>query len=166
MTAIPTSNWIAPLIGMLAVLVWRVRETQRAVTLKKIVIPPLGMTMGLGMFVMPQFRVPLSWALVSFLMGAVVLAWPLLKTSRLEREGCQVMMRRSKAFFGVVLVLAIIRFAARSYLDTVLTLEQTAGLFFLLAYGMILRWRYSLLVAYRAIVAEPCKDASLEMVAN
>ena len=166
MTAIPTSNWIAPLIGMLGVLIWLVRETQQAVTLKKIVIPPLGMTLGLGMFAAPQFRVPWSWAVASFVVGAVVLAWPLLKTSRLEREGCRVMMRRSKAFFGVVLVLAIIRFAARSYLDTILTLEQTAGLFFLLAYGMILRWRYSLLRSYQAIVAEPCKDAELELAAN
>ena len=162
MTAIPTGGWIAPLIGMVGVLIWRVRETQSAITLPKIVIPPLGMTLGLGMFVVPVFRVPWSWALAAFVLGAGLLAWPLLKTSKLKRVGNKVMMHRSKAFFGVVLVLAAIRFAARSYLDTILSLEQTAGLFFLLAYGMILRWRIAMLVAYRKIVAEPAPALELE----
>jgi membrane protein CcdC involved in cytochrome C biogenesis len=107
------------------------------------------------MFVVPGFRVPLVWALSAFLIGAIVLAWPLLATSRLERSGDAIMMKRSGAFFAVVLVLAAIRFAARSYVDQFLTVQQTAGLFFVLAFGMILRWRLSMLLAYRALTALP-----------
>jgi len=136
-------------VGMLAVLAWRIREGRTAVTLKKILIPPMGMATGLSMFLLPAFRVPLLWAIASFALGAILLAWPLLATSRLERVGDAIMMKRSSAFLLVILVLAVVRFAARSYLDTVLSIEQTGALFFLLAFGMILRWRMSMFLAYR-----------------
>jgi membrane protein CcdC involved in cytochrome C biogenesis len=62
------------------------------------------------------------------------------------------MMQRSNAFFGVLILLAIIRVAARGYLDNVLTVQQTAGLFFLLAFGMIVRWRSQMYLEYRALM--------------
>jgi membrane protein CcdC involved in cytochrome C biogenesis len=141
------------LAGALAVVVWRVREGKTAVTLKKILIPPLGMATGFSMFLVPAFRVPFSWAAVAFLVGAIALAYPLLLTSRLERDGETIMMRRSGAFFTVVIVLAAIRFLARDYLDRVLSIEQTGGLFFILAFGMILRWRMSMFFEYRTLTA-------------
>jgi membrane protein CcdC involved in cytochrome C biogenesis len=141
------------LAGALAVVVWRVREGKTAVTLRKILIPPLGMATGFSMFLVPAFRVPFSWAAVAFLVGAIALAYPLLLTSRLERDGETIMMRRSGAFFTVVIVLAAIRFLARGYLDRVLSIEQTGGLFFILAFGMILRWRMSMFFEYRTLTA-------------
>ena len=149
----PAVSAFAAFAGAAAVMVWRVQEGRSAVTLRKIVIPPLGMATGFSMFVVPGFRVPLLWALAAFLVGAVALAWPLLATSRLERDGDAIMMKRSGAFFAVVIVLAAIRFAARSYLDQVISVEQTAGLFFVLAFGMILRWRASMFFSYRALTA-------------
>jgi len=141
------------LAGLAAVLVWRIREGKTAVTLRKILIPPVGMATGFSMFVAPAFRVPILWAAIAFLVGAVALAYPLLLTSRLERVGDTIMMKRSGAFFAVVIVLAIIRYLARGYLDSVLTLEQTGGLFFILAFGMIVRWRMSMYFEYRALTA-------------
>jgi len=140
-------------MGMLAVLVWRVREGRSAVTLRKIVIPPMGMATGFSMFVMPAFWVPWTWAIGAFLIGAIALAYPLLRTSRLHRDGDAVMMKRSGAFFAVVIFLAAIRLLARSYLDTVLTIPQTGALFFVLAFGMILRWRMSMYFEYKALTA-------------
>ncbi len=139
--------------GLVGVLFWRVREGLSAVTVRKIVIPPLGMATGFCMFFAPQFRVPWMWALGAFAVGAVLLAWPLLATSRLEREGEAIMMRRSKVFFLVIIALAGVRYYARGYFDHVLTLEQTGGLFFILAFGMILRWRLSMLREYRRLMA-------------
>lgn len=151
----PGFSIVSTLAGFAAVMVWRIREGRTAVTPRKILIPPIGMSTGFSMFVVPVFRVPLSWALVAFLLGAVLLAWPLLRTSRLQRAGDAIMMQRSGAFFAVVIVLAAIRYLARSYLDSYLTLEQTAGLFFILAFGMILRWRVSMYFEYRALIAQP-----------
>jgi membrane protein CcdC involved in cytochrome C biogenesis len=137
------------LIGLSAVLAWRIREARGPVSLKKIVIPPFGMATGFSMFLVPAFRIPWTWALGAFLAGAVVLAYPLLRTSKLVREGDVVLMQRSSAFFTVILALAAMRLLARGYLDTLLTAKQTAALFFILAFGMILRWRVRMLVEYR-----------------
>jgi len=149
----PATSAVTSLAGMVAVLAWRVQEGRRAVTLKKIVFPPLGMATGFSMFVVPAFRVPLLWALVAFLIGAIVLAYPLLLTSRLERDGDAIMMRRSSAFLIVIVVLALVRYFARGYFNTLLTLEQTGALFFILAFGMILRWRAGMFFEFRKLAA-------------
>ncbi len=124
---------LAAVAGFAGVMIWRVREGRTAVTLKKIVIPPLGMATGFSMFIVPNFRVPWSWALVAFLIGAIALAYPLLATSRLQRVGDVVMLKRSGAFFAVVVVLPVVRDVARGYLDTIMSVVQTAGLFSVLA---------------------------------
>src|SRR5580704_14147622 len=150
----PLSSLVASLFGLAAVTVWRLHESRRAVTLKKIIIPPLGMATGFSMFLVPAFRVPWSWAAAAFVVGLVALAYPLLVTSKLVRDGDAIMMRRSNAFFIVVVALAAIRFLARDYLDTYMTLQQTGGLFFVLAFGMILRWRLRMLCEYRTLTAQ------------
>ncbi len=150
------SIWITAfvsLVGLAGVMTWRIREGRTAVTVRKIVIPPLGMSTGFCMFFVPVFRVPWTWAALAFLAGALLLAWPLVATSKLVREGEAIMMRRSGAFFAVIVVLALIRFLARGYLDKVMSIEQTGGIFFILAFGMILRWRLRMLFEYRALTA-------------
>jgi membrane protein CcdC involved in cytochrome C biogenesis len=141
------------LAGLVAVIAWRLREARTAVSLKKIVIPPIGMATGFSMFFVPVFRVPWAWAGAAFLIGAVVLAWPLLLTTRLIRQGDVIMMKRSSAFLAVILALAAVRFLARGYFDTLLTAQQTAGLFFILAFGMIVCWRTKLLIDFRKLTA-------------
>lgn len=145
---------ISSIAGAIAVMFWRVRETRTAVSAKKIVLPPVGMATGLAMFTMPIFRVSWTWAGMAFLCGALIFAYPLLKTSRLVLEGDNVMMQRSNAFFGVLILLAIIRIAARGYLDSLLSVPQTAALFFLLAFGMIVRWRMQMFMEYRNLVGQ------------
>lgn len=144
---------VAAVAGLAGVLAWRIREGQTPVTIRKILIPPAGMATGFSMFFVPAFRVPITWAIAAFLIGAIALAYPLLLTSRLERHGDTIMMKRSGAFFAVVIVLAAIRYLARGYFDSLLSIEQTGGLFFILAFGMILRWRMSMFFEYRALTA-------------
>jgi membrane protein CcdC involved in cytochrome C biogenesis len=145
---------IGALIGLLGVLAWRIREGRTAVTVKKIIMPPLGMATGFCMFIVPAFRVPWMWALGAFLIGMIALAYPLLVTSRLVRTGDTIMMKRSNAFFLVVIALAAIRYFARGYFDHIMSIDQTAALFFVLAFGMILRWRLRMLSEYRALSAQ------------
>jgi membrane protein CcdC involved in cytochrome C biogenesis len=146
---------VGSLGGVVGVLVWRVREGRTAVSIRKIVIPPLGMATGFSMFVVPACRIPWTWAAIAFLIGAIALAYPLLLTSRLVRQGDVVMMQRSHAFFSVIVLLAAIRIFARGYFDTLLTVQQTASLFFVLAFGMIVRWRAQMLFEYRRLISSP-----------
>ena len=144
---------LVSVLGLIGVIIWRIREARTAVTVRKILIPPLGMSTGFCMFLLPAFRVPILWAAVAFLVGALLLSWPLLVTSRLTVKGDQIMMHRSRAFFLVIVALAAIRYFARGYFDSIMTLQQTAGLFFILAFGIILRWRLQMFSQYRALVS-------------
>ncbi len=149
-----TTSIVTSIVGFVGVMLWRVREGRSPVTLRKIVIPPLGMATGFSMFVVPAFRIPLYWGALAFLIGAIFLAYPLLLTSNLVREGGAIMMRRSNAFFFVIVVLAAIRFLARNYLDHIISIQQSAALFFILAFGMIVHWRMRMLLQYRALCSQ------------
>ena len=150
----PGTSILVSLAGLIAVITWRLREARTAVSVRKIIIPPLGMATGFCMFFIPAFRIPWAWACVAFLIGYVALAWPLLLTTRLIRRENAIMMKRSSAFLVVIFVLAAIRFLARGYFDTILTVQQSAALFFVLAFGMILRWRTRLMLDFRKLTAE------------
>jgi membrane protein CcdC involved in cytochrome C biogenesis len=144
---------VGSVVGFIAVMIWRIREGRTAVTIRKIIIPPLGMATGFSMFVVPGFRFPWTWGVLAFLIGAIFLAYPLLVTSKLIRDGDSIMMKRSNAFFVVVIALAAIRYFARGYFDSLLSIQQTGALFFVLAFGMIVRWRMRMLQEYRTLTA-------------
>jgi membrane protein CcdC involved in cytochrome C biogenesis len=145
---------LAPIAGGLGVLAWRFHETRRPVTARKIIIPPLAMSTGFGMFVAPQMRIPVTWGLGAFLVGALVLAVPLARTSTLERVGDQVLMRRSKGFILILLALLALRIALHDYVGHLISPTQTAALFFILAFGMILRWRVGMYFRFRELRGE------------
>ena len=142
---------LAPVVGGLAVLVWRWHETRTPVTIKKIVIPPLGMATGFCMFFAPQMRVPWTWGAAAFVAGAVLLAIPLIRTSKLERSGDVVMMRRSQGFMLILLALLALRIGLHEWIGRYVSATQTAALFYLLAFGMIVRWRAGMYFAYKAL---------------
>jgi membrane protein CcdC involved in cytochrome C biogenesis len=140
------SSLVLSLVGFLTILAWRIRETHSPLTLRKIVAPPMGMSTGLCMFAAPAFRVPWPWALVSVSLGATILAYPLLRTTDLHADPTTgtLKMKRSPAFFFVFVGVALLRFIARAWISQLVSVPQTAALFFLLAYGMILRWRFAM----------------------
>jgi membrane protein CcdC involved in cytochrome C biogenesis len=161
MNLIPGATLTSAVLGFLVIMAWRIGESRSAVTARKIVLPPMGMATGFCMFLAPGFRMPWTWAAAAFLVGAVLLAEPLVRTSRLKLVGETVMMHRSPAFFFVIVVLALVRFLARGYLDRFITIEQSGGLFFILAFGMIVRWRVTMYLAYRRITQpQPLVTAS------
>jgi membrane protein CcdC involved in cytochrome C biogenesis len=110
------------------------------------------MLTGLSMFFIPMFRVPYSWSALSFALGAVVFAIPLMRTSRLRLDGSVVTVQRSASFFIVIIALASVRFFARQYIGSYVSLSQTASLSFLLALGMIIRWRAAMYWEYKRLV--------------
>jgi membrane protein CcdC involved in cytochrome C biogenesis len=143
------------LVGAAAMLAWRMRETRSPVTAKKLLLPPLGMSTGFAMFLFPPARVPLSWALAAFAFGALVLSFPLLHTSKLERRGDDILMERSKFFLWILLGLLAVRFVLRGYVEQLVSPIQTGGLFFIAAFGMLLPWRVAMFLRYRQLKAAP-----------
>ena len=148
---LPIASFGAALIGTLAILAWRVRESRRPVSLRSLIIPPLGMSTGFSMFVVPAFRIPWMWGLAAFVLGALVFAYPLVSSPQLTVEDGLIMMRRCRWFLVVILGLAAVRLGLRQYISSIISVQQTAGLFFVLAFGMIVRWRATLLMEYRQL---------------
>lgn len=146
---------VSSLIGGGLVIAYRVRETTRPVTPRKIVIPPLAMSTGFGMFAYPPARIPALWALTAFALGALVLSYPLVKSSRLHMVSGVVMLQRSRAFLWIIFGLFALRFAARRYVEQYVDTIQTGALFFVLAFGMILTWRIRMYLEYRALMKAP-----------
>lgn len=142
---------IGPILGGLAMLLWRMQETRMPVTIKSIVIPPLGMSTGFGMFFSPLTRVPWSWGVTAFLFGLLVLSYPLMRSSRLELRDGVIYMQRSRAFLLIIVGLFAVRVALHDYIGHLITPLQTAAVFYLAAFGMIVRWRATLYVGYKRL---------------
>lgn len=146
--------------GAIVMMGWRIRETQRPVTVPLIVIPPLGMSTGFMMFLFPPSRIPVLWGVAAFALGALVLAVPLARTSRLERRGDVVMLQRSRAFLWILLGLVLARFLLRDYIGHIISPMQTASVLFVVAFGMILRWRLGMYAEYQRLVFGSGKDSA------
>lgn len=155
----------APLAGAMAVIAWRLRETRSPVSARKIVIPPLAMSTGFSMFLMPAFRVSWPLALGAFLLGAIVFSVPLARTSTLVRQGEEIILRRSKGFLAILLALVAIRLALRPVVGDFASPRQTGALFFVLAFGMILRWRVAMFLRYRQLLAEAGHAVAMQRAA-
>ncbi len=102
----------------------------------------------------PETRIPWSWALAAFAVGAILFAYPLIRTSKLERAGETIVLKRSKLFILILLVLLLVRLLLHDVVEQKITIPQTGGLFFILAFGMIAVWRVAMMRAYRILERE------------
>jgi membrane protein CcdC involved in cytochrome C biogenesis len=146
------ASGLATLVGAALVLAWRLRETRRPVSTRSILIPPLAMSTGFSMFLVHDFRVSWAWALGAFAAGAFLLALPLMRSTTLARQGDTIVMQRSRVFLGILLGLVAVRLLLRNYVAHILPARQTAGVFFILAFGMIVRWRAWMWVEYQKLM--------------
>ncbi|MEC0372885.1 CcdC family protein [Paenibacillus chibensis] len=144
---------VGALVMALLVIFVRLKASNRPVTIKKIIIPPLGMSTGFLMFVAPQVRVPWLWALLAFLIGWFIFSYPLIRSTKFEVSEGQVFARRSKSFVVILFALLIVRTVLHQVIDEYVSIPQSGALFFLLAFGMILHWRVFMLKQYRVIEA-------------
>ncbi|GMA51886.1 protein CcdC [Alicyclobacillus contaminans] len=147
--------WISSIILILfalSVIVIRLKASKSPTSAKKILIPPVGMSTGFLMFVVPETHVPLSYAGLAILAGLLLCA-PLVATSRMFVADGKVYLKRSKGFVVVLLVLVVLRIALHQYIEDYVSIPQTAALFFILAFSMLLPWRILMYLNYRRLRA-------------
>jgi membrane protein CcdC involved in cytochrome C biogenesis len=146
---------IGPIVGGVAILFWRVRETRVPLTSRAIIIPPLAMSSAFFMFLSPAMRVPWLWAIAALLLGYFLLSLPLVHSSRLTLRDGVVYMQRSRMFLVILLGLLAVRILLHDYIGHLISPLQTASIFYLMAFGMIVRWRSGMYREYRRITASP-----------
>ncbi len=143
------STIVAVVMGGIVMTI-RARSSKKPVSAKKIILPPLFMSTGALMFVFEYFRVhPLQIAEaigVGFLFS-IVLIW----TSRFEVKNGDIYLKQSKAFVFILIGLLIVRVVAKIMLSSTIDVGELSGMFWLLAFGMIVPWRITMFIQYKKL---------------
>jgi membrane protein CcdC involved in cytochrome C biogenesis len=145
MTIIST---IATFLMATLVILIRVKKSKEPTSIKKIILPPLFMSTGFSMFLYPPMQVHLMYAVESLITG-MVLSIPLISTSNFEVKGKHIFLKRSKSFIFILLGLLILRLVMKIYIGEQISYYETAGLFYILAVGMIFPWRLAMVYKYK-----------------
>lgn len=144
---------IIGLVMMLALAVLRMKVSEQATSKKRIILPPLFMSTGALMFIFPYFRLSKLQVLESLSLG-VFFSLFLIFTSKLEVKNKEIYLKPSKAFIFILFALIIVRTLAKLVIGSKIALGETAGVFFLLGFGMIFTWRIVMLIKYTRLKRE------------
>ena len=134
----------------IGVIVIRMKAQQFPVNEKKIILPPFFMATGALMYVIPYFRLSgleIIECIILGLLFSTVLIW----TSRFETDGHQIYMKRSKAFPIILITLLLIRTIIKVFVSSQIDPGEIAGMFFLLAFCMIVPWRLAMLYKFKKV---------------
>lgn len=151
-------NWgivttVFALIMALLMIVYRLKSAEQPTSTKKIILPPLFMSTGALMFVFPVFRI--EWLqIIEAMSVGVVFSFFLIKSSKLEIRDREIYLIPSKSFPFILIGLLVVRLIAKVIMNSHISLTETSGMFFLLAFGMIVTWRLAMLYKYKQLVKE------------
>ena len=139
----------ALMMGILAMFV-RMKAAKQPATVKKIILPPVFMSTGALMFLVPMFRVTPAEILEAFSVG-MLFSILLIRTSKFEVRDNQIYLQRSKAFIYILVGLLLLMIVIKSVLGHYISFGETSGMFFILAFGMILPWRLAMLYSFKKL---------------
>ncbi|WP_299093068.1 CcdC family protein [uncultured Metabacillus sp.] len=143
------SSFVA--IGMaLLVLFVRMKSAKKPATAKKIILPPIFMSTGALMFIHPMFRVTVAEFFEALIVGMLFSIF-LIKTSNFEIRENNIYLKRSKAFAFILIGLLLIRIIMKSYLSSTIDFGELSGMFWILAFGMIVPWRIAMYISYKRV---------------
>lgn len=138
-------------VGMaIFVLFIRIKSADKPTSAKKIILPPLFMSTGALMFIHPMFRVTVSEFFEAILVG-MVFSLLLIKTSNFEVRGNDIYLKRSKAFAFILIGLLLIRIIMKTYLSSTIDIGELSGMFWILAFGMIVPWRIAMFISFKRV---------------
>ncbi|MFJ7953720.1 CcdC family protein [Lysinibacillus sp. NPDC096418] len=128
----------------------RMKASKVPTSEKKIIIPPIAMSSGALMFLFPEFRVHpmqiLEAAIVGMLCSIILIA-----TSKFEVKNQDIYLKRSKAFVFILMGLLIFRIVAKIVLSSSIDVGELAGMFWILAFAMLLPWRIAMLIQFKKV---------------
>ncbi|MCD7033659.1 cytochrome c biogenesis protein CcdC [Metabacillus sp. GX 13764] len=152
MDMVVISSIVAVVMGILVMFV-RMRASKKPASAKKIILPPFFMSTGALMYIFPQFRISGAEILESVIIGALF-SILLIATSKFEVRDSDIYLKRSKAFVFVLFGLLFIRIALKSYLSSTIDVGELGGMFFLLAFSMLLPWRIAMYFSYKKLYSK------------
>jgi membrane protein CcdC involved in cytochrome C biogenesis len=143
------STLIALFMGTMAAIV-RSKAAKRPVSVKTIILPPIFMSTGALMFIFEEFRVaPLQ--IVEAIGVGMLFSIILIRTTNFEIRENEIFIKRSKAFVFILFGLLIIRLIGKLLLSNTIDVGELGGMFWILAFGMIVPWRIAMLVKFKKL---------------
>ncbi|KAA9012104.1 CcdC family protein [Niallia endozanthoxylica] len=131
----------------------RMKSAKKPATVKKILLPPLFMSTGALMYVVPEFRLTSMEIIESIVIG-ILFSILLIKTTKFEIKNQNIYLKRSRAFMFILLGIFVIRLAAKIILSSTIDFGELSGMFFLLAFSMIVPWRAAMYASYQKLKRE------------
>ncbi|MBP2240241.1 membrane protein CcdC involved in cytochrome C biogenesis [Cytobacillus eiseniae] len=128
----------------------RMKAAKKPATAKKIILPPVFMSTGAFMFIFPYFRVtPIE--IVEAASVGMLFSILLIKTSKFEIRENEIYLKRSKAFMYILVGLVVIRMAGKLILSSSIDYGELSGMFWILAFGMIVPWRVAMYYNFKKL---------------
>ncbi|AYA78456.1 hypothetical protein DOE78_08735 [Bacillus sp. Y1] len=126
----------------------RMKAAKKPATARKIILPPVFMSTGALMFVVPMFRVTYLELFEAMAVG-LVFSILLIKTSKFEIRENEIYLKRSRAFVFILFGLLVLRIILKLLLSSSIDYGELSGMFFILAFFMILPWRIAMYLQFR-----------------
>lgn len=138
-------------IGMaIFVTFMRMKAAKKPASAKKIILPPIFMSTGALMFIFPMFRVHFLQIIEALTVG-MLFSILLIKTSEFEVRDQEIFLKRSKAFVFILIGLLIVRVIAKLVLSSRIDVGELSGMFWILAFGMIVPWRVAMYLQFKKL---------------
>jgi membrane protein CcdC involved in cytochrome C biogenesis len=139
----------AVFMGIFALFI-RMKAAKKPTNAFKIIMPPFFMSSGALMYVVPEFRLTPQEMAEAIILG-MLFSILLIKTSKFEIRDNDIYLKRSKAFFYILAGLFVVRLGLKSILSSTIDFGELSGMFFLLAFSMIVPWRIAMYLDYKKL---------------
>jgi len=143
------SMLVALFMGITVIIV-RMKAQNYPTNAKKIILPPFFMATGALMYIFPYFRLTSMEILEAVVVGMFFSLF-LIFTSNFEVKNNQIYMKRSKLFPLILITLLVIRTVMKFFLSSTIHAGELGGMFFLLAFSMIVPWRIAMYMKFKKI---------------
>lgn len=156
-------TFIIPIIMATLLIIWRLKATTEPITKRKIILPPVMMSTGALMYIFPYFRIGWQQILEALAIG-FIFSLILIMNTKFEIRDQKIYVKYSKAFGIILVLLLIVRTIFKAYLTRTIDVGETGGMFWMLAFGMIVPWRLAMYIQYVKLAKKLASNSTSESI--
>jgi len=125
----------------------RSKVAKKPTSVKRIILPPIFMSSGTLMFIFPMFRISLLELSEAVFVG-ILCSILLIKFTTFEVFDDDIYLIPSKSFIFILFGLLLVRLTIKLIIGSQISFGETSGIFYILAFAMILSWRIAMVRKY------------------
>lgn len=146
-TILVVGSTVIALFMATTMIVVRSKVAQKPTSIKRIILPPIFMSSGALMYLFPVFRLSILEVGEVIVVG-LLFSILLIKFTKFEVSGKDIYLIPSKSFIFILIVLLAVRIIFKFVIGSFISFGTTSGMFYLLAFVMIISWRGAMVWKY------------------